>query len=132
MRNVLETKFFSCEVSRSSKTIMFHLCSPLDWGLTPFIISTSPRLVQPKKSTVTAFSKWTEKSLLHDSCTPYSPVTHMKNELWVCDLIMSVLGFVEPSFIWFGLMTRPYSNNVAWFLMRDLLRLSPWSGGLSQ
>ena len=41
-----------------------------------------------------------------------------------------MLGFVEPSFVWFGLMTRPDSNNVVWFLMGDFLRLSPWSEGL--
>ena len=35
----------------------------------------------------------------------------------------SVLGFVEPSFVWSGLTTRPDLNNVAWFLMGDLLRL---------
>ena len=40
-----------------------------------------------------------------------------------------LLGFVEPSFFLFGLMTRPDSNNIAWFLMGDLLRLSLWSGG---
>ena len=39
-----------------------------------------------------------------------------------------MLGFVEPSFVWFGLTTWPDPNNVAWFLMRDFLRFSPWSG----
>ena len=28
--------------------------------------------------------------------------------------------------------TQPNPNNVAWFLMGDLLRLSPWSGGLGR
>ena len=27
-------------------------------------------------------------------------------------------------------MTRLNPNNIAWFLLGDLLRLSPWSGGL--
>ena len=43
-----------------------------------------------------------------------------------------LLGFVEPSFAWFDLTTWSDSNNVAWFLMGDLLRLSPWSGGLGR
>jgi len=30
-----------------------------------------------------------------------------------------LLGFVEPSFVWSGLMTRPNPNNVALFLMGD-------------
>ena len=29
-------------------------------------------------------------------------------------------------------MTRLDSNNVLWFLMGDLLRFSPWSGGLGR
>ena len=45
---------------------------------------------------------------------------------------MILLGFVELSFVWSGLTTRPDLNNVAWFLMGDLLRLSPWSGGPSR
>ena len=40
-----------------------------------------------------------------------------------------MLGFVELSFVWSGLTIRPDPNNIAWFLMGDLLRLSPWSGG---
>ena len=39
---------------------------------------------------------------------------------------------MEPSFIWSGSTTRPDSNNIAWFLMGDLLRLSPWSWGLGR
>ena len=36
-----------------------------------------------------------------------------------------MLGFVEPSFVWSSLTTWPDPNTVAWFLMGDLLRLSP-------
>ena len=39
-----------------------------------------------------------------------------------------LLGFVEPSLL--DPVWRLDPNNVAWFLMRDLLRLSSWSGGL--
>ena len=37
-----------------------------------------------------------------------------------------MLGFVEPSFVWFGLTIWPDPNNIVWFLMGDLLRLSPY------
>ena len=35
-----------------------------------------------------------------------------------------LLRFVLPSFVWFGLIVQPDPNNVAWFLMKDLLRLN--------
>ena len=39
-----------------------------------------------------------------------------------------LLGFVESSCVYLDDdLTR---NNVAWFLMGDFLKLSPWSGGL--
>ena len=39
---------------------------------------------------------------------------------------------MEPSYVWSGWRsTWPTPNNVAWFLMGDFLRLSPWSGGLT-
>ena len=34
------------------------------------------------------------------------------------------------SLVLFDPVRRPNLNNIAWFLMGDLLRLSPWSGGL--
>ena len=40
------------------------------------------------------------------------------------------MGFVEPSLCLIRLTTRSDPNNVAWFLMGDFLRFSPWSGGL--
>ena len=43
-----------------------------------------------------------------------------------------VLGFVEPSFVWSGFDDPIHPNNIAWFLMGDLLRLSPWSGDLGR
>ena len=43
-----------------------------------------------------------------------------------------VLDFVEPNFVWSNSTTQPDQNNIAWFLMGDLLRLSPWSRGLGQ
>ena len=46
--------------------------------------------------------------------------------------LLSLLGFVELSFVWSGSMTWPDPNNIALFLMRDLLRLTPWSGCLGR
>ena len=34
------------------------------------------------------------------------------------------------SLVVFDLVDDPIRNNVAWFLMGDFLRLSPWSGSL--
>ena len=45
---------------------------------------------------------------------------------WTSLQVGDLLGFVEPSFVWSGSTTWPDPNNIAWFLMRDLLRLSPW------
>ena len=36
------------------------------------------------------------------------------------------------SLVLFDLVRRPDPNNIVWFLMGDLLRLSPWSGGLGR
>ena len=36
------------------------------------------------------------------------------------------------SLVLFDPVRRPDPNNIAWFLMGDLLRLSPWSGGLGR
>ena len=40
----------------------------------------------------------------------------------------NLLGSLELNFIWSSLTTRSDLNNVVWFLMGDLLRLSSWSG----
>ena len=37
-----------------------------------------------------------------------------------------MLGFVEPSYVLTRLATRPGPTNVAWRLMGEKLRLSPW------
>ena len=42
----------------------------------------------------------------------------------ICWALWSLVMF-DP----FDDSTRPDSNNVAWFLMGDFLRFSPWSGG---
>ncbi|KAM3695648.1 hypothetical protein ACB098_07G149000 [Castanea mollissima] len=70
----------SCKGKRSIKRTTLHLCSSLDSGLTSFITSSSPRIVQPKERKVKTFSNRRKKSLLHDSCTPYSPITQMKHD----------------------------------------------------
>ena len=41
-----------------------------------------------------------------------------------------MLGFVEPSCVWSSWWLD--SNNVAWFLMGDFLRLNPWNEGLGR
>ena len=42
-----------------------------------------------------------------------------------------LLGFVEPNFLFDPVrQLDPDLNNIAWFSMRHLLRLSPWSGDL--
>ena len=40
-----------------------------------------------------------------------------------------MLGFVEPSLMLTRMATRLGLTNVAWLLMGEKLRLSPWSGG---
>ena len=46
---------------------------------------------------------------------------------WTSLQMGDLLGFVEPSFVWSSLTTRPDPNNVSWFLIGDFLRLSPWA-----
>ena len=41
---------------------------------------------------------------------------------WTSLQMGEMLGFVEPNFVWSSLTTWPDPNNVAWFLMGDLLR----------
>ena len=54
--------------------------------------------------------------------------------------LMSVIELVSKweicwalwSLVLFDPVWRPDPNNIAWFLMGDLLRLSPWSEGLGR